>query len=165
MVVEIRETTIADKPVVTNLLQFYLYDFSEMIGLGIPNDGRYTDEDMDGCWVDPLRHTFLVKVSGELAGFAIVDDLRKGKDDEHVIDMAEFFIMRKFRKQGIGDYVATALFDRFKGRWRVRQLWQNAGALAFWRKVIGRYTQGNYTDTTWAGRYSHGTVQFFENSR
>jgi predicted acetyltransferase len=164
MNIEILETTLADRPLLSNLIQFYLYDFSEFADFPIEPDGRYSDDDLDGCWVDPWRFTFVLKVEEELAGFAIVDDLRAISQDEPVIDMGEFFVMRKFRRQGIGSRFAIDLFERFIGKWRVRQIEENTDALAFWRKVIDIYTGGNFLDTTWHTLNRSGTVQYFDNS-
>jgi predicted acetyltransferase len=50
--------------------------------------------------------------------------------------MAEFFVMRKYRRGGVGVIAARAVFARFPGEWQVRELAANAGAVAFWRKAI-----------------------------
>jgi predicted acetyltransferase len=34
--------------------------------------------------------------------------------------MSEFFVLRKYRRQGIGRTAAVELFERFPGPWRVR---------------------------------------------
>jgi predicted acetyltransferase len=61
-------------------------------------------------------------------------------------DIAEFFVMRKYRGGGVGAQAAASLFDRFPGRWTVRQQLTNPAATAFWRKAIGypfqEYEQG-----------------------
>lgn len=78
-------------------------------------------------------------------------------------NMDEFFVLRKHRRHGVGTAVAREMFRRFPGRWRVAQTPRNTGAQAFWRKVIGEYTGGRYTEATpadpgWEGR----PVQEFE---
>lgn len=162
MNLEIIETTLKDKPVFANLFQFYMYDFSEMVGFTVTADGRFDESDLDDCWVEPWCHSFLLKVDGELAGLAIVDEIpAKYKAQDEDIDLADFFVLRKFRGKGIGEQFAVNLFDRFKGKWRVGQIQENTGALAFWRKVIGKYTGGNFVDTTWQSASRRGTQQFF----
>jgi predicted acetyltransferase len=150
MNLEIIETTQADEALIRSLYQFYMYDFSEMVGFDVDSSGRFDESDLDGCWIDPWRHVFLLRVDGQVAGLALVYVLRERPvNPEDLTAMAEFFVMRKFRKQRVGATFAMMLFDRFPGRWRVSQLEQNTGAVVFWRKVIGEYTQGNYEDTTW----------------
>jgi len=138
------EAAEADLAVVQNLGRFYVYDFSEFTGWKCPDTGLYECRDLvrywrrDDCW------PFLVRCGGELAGFALIDR----PDNEGVdYDVGEFFILRKFRRKGIGQAVAHALFDRFTGRWQVRQLQQNTPAIAFWRKVVGRYAGGGHAES------------------
>jgi predicted acetyltransferase len=51
-------------------------------------------------------------------------------------DNAEVFVMRKYRGRRVGALAAASLFDRFPGRWTVRQQLTNPAATAFWRKAI-----------------------------
>ena len=44
--------------------------------------------------------------------------------------------MRKYRGRAVGAQAAASLFDRFPGRWTVRQQLTNPAATAFWRKAI-----------------------------
>lgn len=164
MQIEIIETTIADRPLMTNLYQYYMYDFSDLVDdMDLLEDGRYSINDLDGCWVNPWNHVFLLKVDGKIAGFALVAEPAPD-DAEKLIDMAEFFILRKFRKSGIGEYFAHQMFDRFRGKWRVSEIHTNTGAVAFWRKVIGRYTNGQFEEKEWEGWGLHGVKQYFDNS-
>lgn len=164
MHMQIVETNIADRPVFANLFQFYLYDFTEFVDMALENDGRFEESDLDGYWQLAWKHAFIIKVDGEIAGFAMIEDRTQVAGDEDVMDVAEFFVMKKFRKKGVGEYLACAMFDRFPGRWRVRQVEANKPALVFWRKIIGRYTRENYEDTVWRHGSRTGTVQYF-NSR
>jgi predicted acetyltransferase len=54
--------------------------------------------------------------------------------DPHGVE--EFFVMRKYRRHGGGSQAAAKLFERFPGRWTVRQQLLNPAATAFWRKAI-----------------------------
>lgn len=162
MQIEIIETTIADRPLMTNLYQYYMYDFSDLIDdMDLLEDGRYSIDDLGGYWVNPWNHVFLLKVDDKIAGFALVDE---PNDAGKFIDMAEFFILRKFRKSGIGEYFARQMFDRFRGQWRVSEIHTNTGAIAFWRKVIRRYTNGQFEEKEWEGRKLRGIKQYFDNS-
>ena len=50
--------------------------------------------------------------------------------------MAEFFVLRKYRRGGVGTDAARAVFARFPGEWQTRQQFENTGAIAFWRRAI-----------------------------
>ena len=52
------------------------------------------------------------------------------------MDLAEFFVMRKYRRHGVGTFLARELFSRFPGAWQVRQMASNSAATAFWRRAI-----------------------------
>jgi len=130
------------KAVVLNLGRYYIYDFSEFCGFRCPDDGLFQTSQWEKYWTEPDRWPFLVRVDGELAGFVFVGP--DGTQPQSQYDFGEFFIMRKFRRRGVGQRVAFELFDRFRGPWEVRVLVQNAPAQAFWRTVVGRYTGGHY---------------------
>ncbi|WP_238996488.1 hypothetical protein [Paenibacillus pinistramenti] len=74
--------------------------------------------------------------------------------------MAEFFVLKRFRRTGVGRTAAYALFDRFPGRWYISQLKTNTPAQAFWRAVVDEYTAGRYQERIRAG--SGNTLQLFD---
>lgn len=63
-----------------------------------------------------------------------------------VHNIAEFFIMRKWRRRGIGRQVAVTIFAQFPGSWEVALQRHNASAHAFWRAVIDAYTGGAFEE-------------------
>lgn len=131
MAVTLHRATDADLPVVLNLVPLYLHDMSEHTGWPCNADGTFTGCDrMASYWQEPGKHAFVLKNDKELAGFAMV----RGNHDEPDIDfsIAEFFVLRKFRRRGVGQYVAAALFDQFRGRWMVEVFMANTVAIEFW---------------------------------
>jgi len=144
MQIDVIPAALDDKPVLANLMQLYLYDFSEFAGWTINRHGLYDYRYLDHYWTEPDRYPFLLQVAGELAGFALVRSLDEG--DEPVYHVAEFFIMRTFRRTGHGEASARQLFYRFPGQWSISQLERNEAAQRFWRAVIGRYTGETYTE-------------------
>jgi predicted acetyltransferase len=130
-------------PVVKNLVPYYVYDMSEHLGWPCRPDGRF-----DGCdgiemfWTERGKHAFVLRAGREWAGFALV----RGEDGRDDVDysIAEFFVLRKFRRKGVGERVARQLFDRFQGRWRVEYLADNAPAAEFWTKSVDRYSGGRF---------------------
>jgi predicted acetyltransferase len=145
---ELVEATIDDKPVVRQLLELYAHDFSAFNGADVEDDGRYGYRYLDNYWTEPERYPFLLRVERRLAGFAFV---RAGRPH----DMAEFFVMRKYRRSGVGIEAARAAFARFPGEWQVRQLTANAAATEFWRIAIPvPFTE----DTNHEGPVQHFTI-------
>jgi predicted acetyltransferase len=163
MRIEVVAATEADRPVIANLIQFYLYDFTDFKEWDVQENGRFGDYGLDGCWTTAYRHPFLIRANGKLAGFAIIDGRSHLTGERGVWDVADFFVLRRYRRHGAGEHVARLLFDRFRGRWEVRVMAANRGALAFWRKVINRYTDGQSEEVQWNDARWHGPVQFFDN--
>lgn len=125
------------------LAAFYAYDFSEVTGGALRDDGTYpAHECFDLIWTDPDRHARLIRVAGEVAGFVIVHRFGPA-----AWDMEQFFVLRKFRRRGVGRAAAVAVFETFRGQWTVEQITANIAAQAFWRRVILDYTKGDYLDT------------------
>ncbi|MGH2760669.1 MAG: GNAT family N-acetyltransferase [Actinomycetota bacterium] len=165
--IELVEASDADRPVLESLAQLYQYDFSEM-ARGDPQhgdvrpDGRFHNIDWDLYYANEERYEYLVRMSGSLAGFALVLPIPSFRDpDETVWHMGEFFVMRKYRRLGVGEHVATTLFDRFPGTWQVAESDVNTGAQAFWRDVIGRYTGRRFEEQWLADENWLGPVQYF----
>jgi predicted acetyltransferase len=127
--VDVRPATIDEKPVVGHLFELYAHDFSELNGVDVDERGVYGYAYLDTYWTEPERHPFLIRVDGRLAGFALVRAL-----PPH--DMAEFFVMRKYRRGGVGVQAARSVFARFPGEWQVREIDANVGAVSFWRRAI-----------------------------
>ena len=104
-------------------------------------------------------------MGGQYAGFALVQQRSHLTADPAVSDVAEFFVLRKYRRRGIGAALARQVFELFKGRWEVRQLATNPAATQFWRTVIAGCTGGRFLETTWDNERWRGPVQEFDNSR
>lgn len=83
-------------------------------------------------------------MDSELAGFALACSLANDGGQKH--HLAEFFILRKLRRSGVGENAACQLFERFPGSWQVAQRDWNIAAQHFWRRVIGRYTGAAFTE-------------------
>ena len=103
-----------------------------------------------------------MRIDGHWAGFAIVREGVPYLDGRSGTDMAEFFVLRKYRRHGAGERLATAMFDRYRGPWQVRELGNNERAQSFWRAIIGRYTGGAYDEREY-DTDRRRVVQFFDN--
>jgi len=146
MELEVIEASISDKPVLRNLLELYQHDFSAFDDSDVDEHGLYGYRYLDCYWTDADRHPLLFRVDGKWAGFALV---RAGAPH----DMAEFFVMRKYRRSGVGTALARDVFARFPGEWQVRQMTSNPDATSFWTRAIPVAFEQEMID--------HGPVQLF----
>ena len=156
--VELEQVSFERKSVLYNLIELCQYDYSEFNGEGVNEHGLFGYRYLDHYWTEAGRYAYVVRAGGGLAGFALVRTLEEG-DDGPAYSLAEFFILRKYRRRGIGGRAAGRVFDLFPGLWRVHLEAQNLPAQAFWRKVIGEYTSGAFAEMSKEGR--EGPTQEF----
>ncbi len=127
-------------PVLANLLELYSHDFSEFIDLRLQPDGRFGYPRLSLYWEEEGRFPFIVKVDGELAGFALVSKGSRIGGDPDVWDLSEFFILRGYRGRGVGSAAARETWRRFSGIWEVRVRESNPAAHGFWKAAIQGFT-------------------------
>ena len=162
MQIDLTEITEEHRPVLEQLAQLYQYDFTEHAHGDVGEDGRFPYINLDDFFAHGVRHACLVRVDGKLAGFALAYEGEAFRDpNETTWWMDEFFVMRKYRKRGVGERVATQLFDDLGGTWEVGQVITNVEAQAFWRRVIDRYTGGDYEEFELDDERWRGPVQYF----
>ena len=77
--------------------------------------------------------------------------------------MAQFFVLRKYRRRGVGRAAACELFSALPGRWQVGQMPLNLPAQAFWRRVIGACTGGRFVEQRIDSGAWQGVLQSFDN--
>ncbi len=168
MAVSIRDArqSAEDRNWIRGVYPAYLEDLS-MLNTGIfPIMGEFGEREPDllARWfADDRSHPLLILKEGRPAGFALVVRPQarvsgmKPAPDYH---LSEFFIDQRYRKLGVGREAATLIFNRFAGQWEVTEYMRNTGAVAFWRRVLGTYVAGRYTE-----RVADGEVhQFFRSA-
>jgi predicted acetyltransferase len=122
--------------ILDNLFELYAYDFSEHTPLRIKASGRFELTVGDVWWTRDDHFAYFIKWRGELAGFALLRMGSRVTNAPEVMDVAEFFVLRSSRGQGIGRVSAHALFRAFPGAWEVRVRRTNVAALQFWSRVV-----------------------------
>ena len=128
------------EPILANLLELYVHDFSEFLDIELGEDGRFGYADLPRYWREIDLHPFLVRIDGRWGGFALV---RKGSEfsgNAGVWDMVEFFVVRRYRRMGIGTRIAGEIWRRFPGRWEIRAMQANDSARRFWKRAIEEFT-------------------------
>ena len=154
-----------DRARVEALYELYVYDFSEFLGLDVAEDGRFHGPSIASFFTELDRHALLFRADGLIVGFALVVESSRLTGEPGVCDVAEFFVLRRHRRSGIGEQAARWMFDRFPGRWEVRQKTENPTATAFWRRVIGRYTSDRFEEIELDDDRWRGPVQRFDTRR
>ncbi|WP_342746171.1 GNAT family N-acetyltransferase [Paenibacillus donghaensis] len=134
------------KQMISNLMQFYFYDFTRYLELDVDADGAFLPyPGLEAYWSsgnNKFAYTFTV--DNHIAGFALIERLLRSTEGEFY--MTEFFVMQKYRRSGVGTWAAHKLFDLHPGDWKVSQIRANTPARNFWHRVIGSYTNGAYQE-------------------
>lgn len=158
--IKLYPASLKEYSIIQNMGRFYVYDMSEYMGKEdgweMPENGLYECIDFKKYWEVENAFPFLIRYKNQIAGFVIVN--KEGSDSEIDFNMAQFFILRKFKGQGVGRYVAKQCFDKFRGKWEVMVMPENVGAYRFWRATIKNYTNDNFTEYT-------RDIAHFNNSR
>jgi predicted acetyltransferase len=122
-----------------NLFQLYTHDFSDFwtdrADGELEEDGRFPPYlHLASYWTDADRTPLLIRAGGRLAGFALINGFsHSGLPLDHAV--AEFFVVRKHRRSGVGFAAATEIIRSRRGQWELAVARRNTGALPFWRRV------------------------------
>lgn len=162
MNVDLRTPNRSERSLIRRMMELYLHDFSEFDGTDLDEHGQFGYGDLDYFWFEPTHAAFLVTVDEKLAGFVLVDNEVVLDDSERSI--TEFFVLRKYRRQGVGQQVATAVFNQFPAKWEVRVITENVPAQTFWRQVIAGYTDNQFEETVLDNEEWQGPVFSFDNN-
>ena len=144
MTVTLDPIRIEQKSVLMQMMELNSYDFSEFTGDDISEYGYYGYAHIDDYWNEAGRYPFFIRADGKLAGLVLIRSCSEYSDLPRPHCVAEFFVMRKYRRHGVGLAAATQVFSLFPGGWEVSVLLNNHAALAFWESVIRGCTQGDY---------------------
>lgn len=157
---KIEKVKLENKTVLKNLTELYKYDFSEFDPEDVNEHGLYEYMYVDHYFTEEGRFPFFIKVNKKYAGFALIREIEE--NDRTYYSMSEFFVMKKYRKNGVGKQAAIQLFCKFPGEWEVAEMEENTPAQAFWRKVISLYTNNEYREIRKADW--DGPIQVFHSS-
>jgi predicted acetyltransferase len=132
------------KAVIQNLMQFYIYDFSEFIKYDVEDNGQFAPyPNLNSYWEDVNnKFPYVIKMNDKYIGFVLVKLIEI--ENRNYFSMAEFFILKNYRRSGLGKSIAMKVFNLHKGNWEVYQRDSNKPAQLFWKKVIEEYTNGRY---------------------
>jgi predicted acetyltransferase len=141
-----------DAALLSNLLELYSHDLSDTFNLELGNDGRFGYRKLPLYWSEPERRfPFLIRSGTRVLGFAFATRGVPESVDMEAFDVAEFFVLRRYRQRGIGRRAAFLLWNCFAGGWTVRASEGNPTGHRFWSRIIAEYANGVFTETTRPG--------------
>jgi predicted acetyltransferase len=146
-VVTLERATPDMSPLVGNLLELYIHDLSGIFAVELGPDGRFGYPRLPLYWADSVgRHVYLIKFGSRVAGFAMVTRGSPASQNPTDLDVAEFFVLRAFRRSGVGRQAAFMLWDAVRGQWVVRVVETNEPGVSFWSETVRSYTSGMFAE-------------------
>ncbi len=148
MKIELIPATKEEIPVLRKLMQFYLYDIAALDHWDIRQDGEYGNpERIESFWVDGQYERFIIQVEGILAGFVLTS--HKFTDDNIRINLvSEFFVLRRYRRTGVGRKIATRLFEEVGETWEISVMRSNTPAQEFWARIVSDHIGRSFREFT-----------------
>ena len=134
------------QPVLERLYQLYRYDLSEFNNQDIRPDGSYPHIDLAQYVTDSNFCSRFITFDNTLAGFALVNLHSHTYMDETVKNLDDFFVLKKYRRKGIGTRAAYRLFREMPGLWQVNKKTYNEVAMRFWERVVREFTDGDFSE-------------------
>jgi len=122
--------------VLQNLFEHYMHDMAEWFDLDTQEDGRYA---YPTATVWDRGDVFFAYAGRLPIGFALVGSAESWIGEPNARDLREFFVLRRYRRQGVGKALASYVWDQYPGPWLVRVLQRNVPALRFWRSTVATY--------------------------
>ena len=123
------------KDALFRLLQYSLFEES-LTDLNDMNDDALFDYPwFEAYFTEEEREAYFIRQQGtkQLLGFAMI---RRHEDGRHSI--AEFLVIPKYRRRGIGTQAAKACFALHDGLWEVKPAYGSESARLFWQRVIAQ---------------------------
>ena len=130
---------------IRNLYQFYAYESSDWEREDVELDGRFYihEAHLARYWREPGWSANLILVDGFIAGFLLIE--RSELPGVEALELADLFVLKKYRRQGIGRALAVQVLSSGESDWLVRFYRQDETALAFWRAVLAELPRPVHT--------------------
>ncbi len=159
MNVDVSKVELSQKPILRNLVEYFEYDLSLYTDRDVNSSGTFEYKYLDNYWTEENRYPYFIIVNEQYGGFALIRRIIT-KDDVYY-SMAEFFVLKKYRRRNIGKRAAFILFDKYKGTWHIHQHEKNKPSQIFWRNIINEFTKNNYKELSQEESGVDGPCQMF----
>jgi len=134
-----------------HVYSFYLHDLSqfEKHEYTLSASGQWQPDHLPYWLTQPFCHPFVLLAGSVPVGFAFIGQAPFPFMSEDVqFRLSEFFVLRAYRRAGIGRRAGVAALSRFSGSFELTVLDANAPALAFWRAVLPQAVAAPVRETT-----------------
>lgn len=177
MNVRLKLTDEQDAHIIKNLWPLYQHDVSEFDASKPNRHGLFGADDsvetlaqhaesVSAWWSDESAlFPYLILADGSAAGFCLIAGRPRIPDTipaDFVVQ--EFFLLHAYRGKGVAAIAVTRGFDSHKGRWEVVTYSAQTGVIAFWQKVIRRYSAAGISESEMDHPWGRKVVFRFDNT-
>ena len=155
---EIRRAEEADAALISNMLELYQYELSDIWDQDLDDSGRY-GYDLVRFLRGESQFAYLLTVEGAPAGFALVGTRPVTKEVGYWMD--QFFVVKKYRRRRLASNLAAAVIAKHPGDWEIGAMIGNEKALAFWRNFVKAELVVNVDEIQLETGWWQGVIQSF----
>lgn len=136
--IDIERAIPGDHSLLFRLLQLYYFDSTRWSGEDILPDGLYesSEEGVRSYLAGGADRAYIARVNGHPAGFALVEPAEGF--DEGVSELADMFVLPKYRGLGIGTSLIEHTIFANRSPWLVAMFRQDLAAQRYWRGAFER---------------------------
>ena len=155
---EIRKAQPGDFSALQQMLELYQYELSDIWPQDTDTEAKY-GYNLDRQKQAERFHAYVALDNTQYIGFALVAPAIVTRKEGSW--MEQFFVLKRFRRSGVGRTLALHVFKSHPGPWEVGQLPSNLPAQAFWRQVISTVASGAFVELNVTEGWWQGVVQQF----
>lgn len=123
--------------ILKHLITLFLHDLSEFNPDQEFNqeNGLFEFDEFEWFFEKNGLSPYFIIFDNNIVGFILIQSDPFTNPDRYDYLVNSFFILKKFRRRGLGKQAAHQLFQQLPGRYVIGQLSNNDPAIAFWRSV------------------------------
>ena len=139
MNLEIVTTDSSQKKTIWNLFQLYCYDSTDWDPEDVGVSGFYALDDgyFSQYWTVPGWSAHILKMANNIVGFLLIE--RSDVPGVNAPEFADLFILKKYRRQGIGKEVVQRVVVTSGQPWVITVFDDDTAAKAFWSNVFKQF--------------------------
>ncbi|MEX0289636.1 MAG: GNAT family N-acetyltransferase [Flavobacteriaceae bacterium] len=134
----LQEVTKSEKEILRNLVNLCMHDYSEFDKFEVGPEGEFSYRWFGTYFEEEGRYAYLIRVDGNLGGFVMVRS--NPGDEDWDFQIAEFFILRRYRRMGLGSLVSQQILNSRRGLWEISYDVRNESASYLWSSISKMYT-------------------------
>ena len=138
--IKIEKVDYENKQVLKNIYQYYLHDLSAYNDEDIDGEGLYDVNFLDLFWEKEGLSAFFIEINEQILGFILLQSGKYAPPSGEDYYVSEFFILKKYRRKGVGRKAVETLFGMFSGNYLLAQMPNNNPAIKFWKSIYLQLT-------------------------